>query len=151
MFVACGDALVWMVDDAVHGVEPWILPLPGTRTLVREYGPRRFTTGDPVLGGSLALACEAMAANELGAIVLALPAPIGVPIATSRFVHFDPASAFVIAIAVPAAGGAWSGSVALPNQPSLVGLDLVVQPVFLPSLLPLGIDVGDAYWLSLGY
>jgi ELWxxDGT repeat protein len=86
-----------------------------------------------------------------GLVGLGLPAPVAVPIALSRFVHFDVASAIVIAVAVPGSAGAWSGGVGLPSQPGLVGLDLVVQPVFLPAPLPPGFDVGDAFWLSVGF
>ncbi|MFT4844268.1 MAG: hypothetical protein ACI90M_004754, partial [Candidatus Azotimanducaceae bacterium] len=38
-----------------------------------------------------------------------------------------------------------------PNQPSAVGLDAVLQPVFVSTSSPLVLDVGPAWWLSFGF
>lgn len=145
-----GDALLFGAGDGVHGREPWLLPLPGTRTPLRRYGPRRFGCGDPVLGALWSLQCRGLAANEVGLVVVGLPGP-PLLLAPQRAVHIDPAGAFVVAIAVPLPDGSWNGSYAIPLAPFAVGFELVVQPVFLPTSPALGIDVGDAYWLSLGF
>lgn len=62
----------------------------------------------------------------------------------------DGTSVGTVRITVASPTGEWNGAVALPNQPSLIGLDLVIQALFVDGSLPLGFDAGDAHWLSLG-
>lgn len=145
-----GDALCFPADDLVHGREPWVLPLTGTRTPLRSYGPRSFTTDDPVLGANVGLRCAGLVPGELGAVVVGLPVPQCLPIAPLRCVHVDPGSATLLATIVGAADGTWNGAFVLQNLPATIGLDLVAQPLFLAPSMPLGLDVGDAIWWSLG-
>ncbi len=147
--VVAGSSLVWTADDGVHGFEPWSLPATGVRTLLRRYGERRFTVDDPVLGASLTFRAARLASGDLGVVGLGLPVPMPLPLGGGQFVHLDPTSAVGVAIVTASASGEWSGSLALPSSPALVGFRATTQPFFLaPNAL--GIEVGDAYWLTLG-
>lgn len=150
-YLACGSKMVWLADDGVHGAEPWVVSLSGTRTPLWSYGPRRFDVDDPVLGTSMALRATRLAPNDLGVVAIGLPAAVALPIAPARFLHLDASTAFLAAGIVPGVDGTWSGGFVLANAPALIGLDAVVQPLFLVPTLPLGLDVGDAFWLNLGF
>lgn len=148
--VLAGDALVFMANDGVHGREPWVLPLPGSRASLQRYGTRRFDVGDPVLGTSTGLRASGLAPSDLGVVVVGTPRGACLPIAQRRCVHVDPPGASIVAIVTGSPVGEWTGSLTLPNQPAAIGLDLVVQALFVESSQPLGFDVGDAHWWSLG-
>ena len=150
-YLACGSKMVWLADDGVHGAEPWVVSLSGTRTPLWSYGPRRFDVDDPVLGTSMALRATRLAPNDLGVVAIGLPAAVALPVAPARFLHLDASTAFLAAGIVPGVDGTWSGGFVLANAPALIGLDAVVQPLFLVPTLPLGLDVGDAFWLNLGF
>lgn len=145
-----GGKLVFMADDGVHGREPWVLPVPGSRQVLQRYSTRRFEVGDPVLGSSVAMGARYLAPGDLGTITIGLPTAGFLPIAKHRCVHVDPLRSFLAAMVVASPTGEWNGAVVLPNQPSLIGLDLVIQALFVDGSLPLGFDAGDAHWLSLG-
>ncbi|MFY9342758.1 MAG: hypothetical protein WAT39_09730 [Planctomycetota bacterium] len=144
----CGSAFVWIADDGVHGREPWILPLPGARTPLQRYGARRFDVGDPVLGSTWTLRCAGLGASDLGVVGLGLPLGACLPLGGRQCLHFDPSAAVGIAVVVPG-GGTWNGGMPLPNQPALLGVDFVVQPLFVGAGAV--VEVGDAHWLSLGF
>ncbi|MFT4843467.1 MAG: ELWxxDGT repeat protein [Planctomycetota bacterium] len=146
-----GGAVVWFSDDGVNGVEPWVMQLPGSSRLERDYGPADLLASDPVLGGSLDVALSKMAPGQLGVVALGLPVAVGPALLPGRHLHFDPLTAIVLTIAVPGSSGSWAGSFPLPNQPSAVGLDAVLQPVFVSTSSPLVLDVGPAWWLSFGF
>lgn len=150
-YLSCGNKMVWLADDGVHGAEPWVVSLSGTRTPLWSYGPCRFDVDDPVLGTTIALRATRLAPNDLGVVAVGLPAVVALPIAPARFLHLDASTAFLAAGIVPGVDGTWSGGFVLANDPALLGLDAVVQPVFLVPTLPLGLDVGDAFWLNLGF
>lgn len=150
-YLACGSKMVWLANDGVHGAEPWVVSLSGTRTPLRSYGPRRFDVDDPVLGTTMALRASRLASNDLGVVAIGLPATVALPIAPARFLHLDASTAFLAAVVVPGVDGTWSGGFVLSSDPALLGLDAVVQPVFLAPALPIGLDVGDAFWLNLGF
>ena len=122
---------------------------PGAGSSVSVLGPSPIT-GDPVLGGVWSLSCTGLSQGEVGAVFASPPGSACVPVAPLRCVHLDPVNAFPVATVMGGPMGEWSGSLPLPNQPSAIGLDLVVQPLFVAPALPLGLDVGDALWLSLG-
>ncbi|MBL8730752.1 MAG: hypothetical protein JNN13_00095, partial [Planctomycetes bacterium] len=145
-----GGKLVFMADDGAHGREPWVLPVPGSRQVLQRYSTRRFEVGDPVLGSSVAMGARYLAPGDLGTITIGLPTAGFLPIAKHRCVHVDPQRSFLAAMVVASPTGEWNGAVVLPNQPSLIGLDLVIQALFVDGSLPLGFDAGDAHWLSLG-
>lgn len=146
-----GDALVFPADDGVHGREFWVLPVPGSRTVLQRYSTRRFDAGDPVLGTSVALRASGLQSGELGVVAVGLPLAAFLSVAPRRCLHFDPGSALVVATIVAAASGTWGAAVGLPNVPAAVGLDLVAQAVWVDAAQPLGLDAGDATWWSLGY
>lgn len=148
---AAGDAVIWFSDNVALGAEPWFLALPGSSRLERDYGPTEVEVSDPILGGSLDVAVHKMGAGQIGVLGLGLPTPIGPAILPGRHLHFDPATAVGLMAFLPGANGSWSGSFPLPNQPSAVGLDAVLQPVFVSTSIPGGIDIGPAWWLSLGF
>jgi ELWxxDGT repeat protein len=145
-----GDALLFPADDGVHGREFWVLPVPGSRTVLQRYSTRRFDAGDPVLGTSVAMRASALQPGELGVVAIGSPLATFVPIAPRRCVHLDPWNAVVVATIAGSSNGTWNGTVALPNLPVAVGLDLVVQALFVDAAMPLGVDVGDATWWALG-
>ena len=149
--VLAGDALVFPADDGVHGREFWVLPVPGSRTVLQRYSTRRFDVGDPVLGTSVALRASFMQPGEVGIVAIGTPLAVFLPLAPRRCLHLDPSNANVIATIAASANGTWSGAVSLPNLPAAVGLDLVVQALFVDATLPLAFDAGDALWWSLGY
>ncbi|MBL9078396.1 MAG: hypothetical protein JNL08_12875 [Planctomycetes bacterium] len=146
-----GGAIVLMADDGVHGREPWVLPVTGSHLAVQRYSTRRFDVDDPVLGSSVALTCRSLQPSDLGLVAVGQPLGKCAPIAPRRCLHFDPFAAFAAAVVIPASDGTWNGSFALPNLPSAVGVDFVVQAIFVDAAQPLGVDVGDAHWWSLGF
>jgi ELWxxDGT repeat protein len=147
--IVAGNVLVWGADDGVLGTEPWSLPLTGIRTLLREYGRRAFEVSDPVLGGSLDFTAARLAGSDLGVVALGFPVAMPLPFAPGQFLHFDPASALGVAIVLPGPTGRWNASLSLAAAPSLIGLDLVAQPLFVAPTAT-GLEVGHAYWLTLG-
>jgi len=151
LMMLAGDAMIWFADDGVSGYEPWVLPLPGTSNRLRDYGPSTFTTGDPVLGASVDLSMTDIPNGQVAFVMLGEPLAGALLLDGLRALHLDPATAVVAAVAVPSSTGAWSGALSLPNVPSAVGLDLVVQPVLLPASTPLGVRLGAARWWSLGF
>lgn len=146
-----GGSMVFMANDGVHGREPWVLPLPGTRVPLQRYSTRRFDVGDPLLGSNVPLACRELQPTDLGLVVVGPPLGACAPIAPRRCLHFDPFASLGVAVVVPASDGTWNGSFALPSQPSAIGVDLVAQALFVDATQPLGVDVGDAHWWSVGY
>ncbi len=147
--LAFGHGLVWAADDGVHGFEPWSWPVSGVRTLLRQYGRRAFEVSDPVLGGSIDFTASRLASTDLGVVGLGLPVPMPLPFGPGQFLHLDPVSALGGAIVLPDASGRWNASLPLAAAPALIGLDLVAQPLFLAPT-PIGLEVGHAYWLTLG-
>jgi ELWxxDGT repeat protein len=144
-----GNVLVWAADNGSIGFEPWGLPVTGVRTLLRKYGNRAFDVRDPVMGGSLDFRAARLASSDLGVVGLGLPVAMPVPFGPGQFVHLDVTTAIGAAIVLPGAAGEWNASLPVPSAPALVGLDLVTQPFFLAPT-PTGLEVGHAYWLTLG-
>ena len=90
-----------------------------------------------------------LASSDLGVVALGLPVAMPLPFAPGQFLHFDPASALGVAIVVPGPTGRWNASLSLAAAPALIGLNLVAQPLFVAPTAT-GLDVGHAYWLTLG-
>ncbi|HEX5053844.1 MAG TPA: hypothetical protein VFZ65_18845 [Planctomycetota bacterium] len=149
--VFAGGELVFIADDGVHGREPWVLPVPGSRDVLQRYSTRRFDVGDPVLGASEGLHATWLLPSDVGIVAVGRPLPACLPIAAHRCVHVDPLQAVVVATVFASPSGDWNGALALPNLPAAVGLDLVAQALFVEPAQPLGFDAGDAHWLSLGF
>ena len=149
--MAAGNTLVYLADDGVHGVEPWAIDLDGFAAPLTYSVSRAFAMDDPVLGTNWALRCSALAPGDLGLVAIALPLALPVSLGADQFGVFDPTTAFYPLGIAPNANGEWTGNLALPNAPSLVGLDLVVQALFTPSLQPSGVDFGNAWWITLGF
>ena len=118
-------------------------------SLPRRHGGGRFAVDDPVLGANLAFRASRLASNDLGVVGLGLPVPVAVPLGGGQFVHLDPTTAVGVAIVTASASGEWNGSLMLPSSPALVGFRATTQPFFLAPTA-LGVEVGDAYWLTLG-
>lgn len=146
-----GGAVVWFSDDGVNGVEPWVMQLPGSGRLERDYGPVELRVSDPVLGGSLDVILRKMAPGQLAVVALGMPVAVGPALLPGRHLHFDALTAFGLAVAVPGPNGTWTGSIQLPNQPSAVGLDAILQPVIVSTSSPTVLDVGPAWWLAFGF
>lgn len=148
---AAGNTLVWFADDGVHGVEPWAIDLEGIAAPLSYSSTRAFAMDDPVLGTNWALRCSALAPGDLGLVAIGLPLLVPTSLGAGQWQFFDATAVFHPLGIVPNANGEWTGNLALPNAPSLVGLDLVVQALFAPSLQPGGVDFGSAWWITLGF
>lgn len=149
--IGVGGSVVFSVADGTNGIEPWVLDLPGSARLERGYAPVDVEVSDPILGGSIEVDLSDVPSGRLGVLALGFPTPIGPAIQPDRHLHLDPLSAVGVAVIVPTANGAWSGSIPLANQPSALGLDVILQPVLASTSSPLTLDVASAWWLSLGF
>lgn len=92
-----------------------------------------------------------MQPNDIGFALVGLPLPLPVALGGGQFVHFGIVGALFLGAVVPDPNGEWSVGIPLPNDPSLAGLDLVAQPLFVSSTQPVGVDLGDAWWVTLGF
>lgn len=146
-----GNTAIWFADDGVHGTEPWALDLDGAALPLQQQGPRRFTPADPVLGSTWQLRSSGLQLADLGFVLLGLPLPLPFALGAGQFVHFDVFGSLLLANIVPGPNGEWTNGIALPSDPSLVALDLIAEPLFAPSLQAAGVDLGDAWWITLGF
>ena len=142
-----GNTAVFFADAGTTGFEPWAVDLDGVALGLGGYGSRGFAVEDPVLGAPWSMRSENLQPQDAGVAILGLPSPRALPFGAGAFAHFDLGSAAVVATIAPDPTGTWSGSIPLPGSPVLAGLDLVTQSLFAS---PAGVEIGPAYWLTLG-
>ncbi len=125
--------------------------LGGSTVRYLTQGSRRFSVrGDAVLGSSISLEANGMNATDLGAVAIGLPAaasPIG---ANDTWLCVDLLRSLPYLPFAPNAQGAWSQSVLVPNSASLQGLSLMAQAGFAGPAIGSGVELGAAWWMSLG-
>lgn len=148
---SAGTSLIFAADDGTHGLEPFAIDLEGARSWLIGGCSRatRYSVGDPVLGAPWTLSASGVALAGMALISFVAPNPTDV--GGRCLVQLDLATSVPLAVITPNAQGAWRGTIAMPNTPSLRGARLVTQAVFLPSSHPLGVELGDAWFLTLGF
>lgn len=149
--MAAGHRLVFLADDGVTGPDLWAVDVEGSTTTSWTQGSRTFEVrGDVRLGAAVEFVCTDMDATDLGAAAVGLPAaatPVG---AAQTWLFVDLATSLPYLLVTPNAQGAWSQSIAVPNDAALQGLTLVAQAGFAGSAIPGGVEFGSAFWLCLG-
>ncbi len=150
-----GNSAIFFADDGTTGSEPYAIDFEGiARWLgngLGDGGTRPFTLGDPVLGAPWTIGTTGLAPPDHGVVGVSLPPVAAVPLGAGVVLCLDLGSALPLAAIAPDPSGAWSLTLVLPSLPALVGLDLVLQPLFAPSAHPAGYDAGPAAWLTLGF
>jgi hypothetical protein len=132
-----------------------LLPLAQTSLLGPGCGG---TTAQPVLGASLprlgfnmSMSIQSGPPNAAGVVVASAPPPAPIALGSGCTVFVDPAAFTQIWAPTLGASGTASTFLAVPNLPSLAGVQRVIQGIFPGTSGALGFHLTSARLLILGY
>jgi ELWxxDGT repeat protein len=145
-----GGALVFAADDGRGGREPWMIELEGAVAPVPGGCRTRgfYAVEDPVIGAAWPLYAGGVPAP--GAALLAQPARAPIDLGERCTLVLDPATSVVLAPIAPDPQGRWAATFPIPNDPGLRGAAFVTQAAWLDPARPLGIELSQAFWLTVG-
>jgi ELWxxDGT repeat protein len=149
--------LLFAADDGLHGRELWSLDV-GANSQAAGYGcaadgrPPRLSAGDPVLGTTLQFDAASPRAATRGVLGLGIPTtPPALHLADGCWIPVDYGLPAVLVFFTTDGQGAWRLAVPVPNDPTLIGLDLAAQVgIDAPATPPLGLDLSNALLLRAG-
>ncbi|MEM7204696.1 MAG: ELWxxDGT repeat protein [Planctomycetota bacterium] len=143
--------VLFSADDNLLGRELWSVDPGATAQPVGAAcgggAPPQLATDDPVLGGIVTVTTRAPPTSA-GAVLLGLPVPAQ-PLGSGCFLYLAPATSTVLA-PVPAGPSRRSFAIPLPQAVALAGVRVSLQAVLAPSTAPLGADLSNAVWWTLG-
>ena len=150
LFSLSEGRLFFVADDGAHGGEPWAW-FPGATAKAFGFGTSdifSFIATDPALGATMKMTVSGMGTGQAGLLLLA--APTTNPTAFGRgWLYFNPLFIYMGLVVTPAGGG--STTLAVPNDPALVGAQIASQGLVYPtSTPPIGVDFTNAVLLTFG-
>ncbi len=147
-----GHRLLFVADDGVTGQDLWSVACEGSSLRYATQGARSLSVrGNPLLGSSVEFGSSGLQPGDLGAVAVGLPAAQATRAgANGTWLFVDLAQSLPYLIIAPDPQGAWSQSVAVPNDAALQGLALVAQAGFAGPTIPGGVEFATAWWLCLG-
>lgn len=147
-----GQRLLFVGNDGVTGQDLWSVSSEGSTLRYATQGSRALEVrGDAVLGAQVEFACQGLQTTDQGAVAVGLPAVLATRIgANGTWLFVDLAQSLPYLLIAPNAQGAWSQTVAVPNDAALQGLVLVDEAGFAGPTIPGGVEFATAWWLCLG-
>lgn len=136
-----GDEPTWMAFDRGNSQ-----PI-GTSCGLLET---RLAASDAVLGQSLTLRGTGVFAGALGLVVIMLPAVPPIPFGPTCFAYGDPSFAFTVGV-FGVSGPTWNLGVALPGDPSVLGMRVVFQGAYLGGSTPGGLVTTNGVLSQVGF
>ena len=151
--VLVNGRIIFTADDLKFGNELWVLD-PGATAQVLGLGctPRGIAPtlqgSDPVLGGNMRLDGN-NARSSAGLLLISTRALPSIALRAGCRIFLALPNLTVLA-SFPVTNGKWSLPLFIPNQKSLLGLQVAVQSFHPNSSSALGFDLSNGLLLSLG-
>ena len=137
-------------DDHVHGREPWVwFPGASAREHAKGCGSHaRLSASDPILGGTTQFSGTLPSQQKVAVLLLGATAPTPIKAGGQGCWLYVDIFRQLIPVPFSAAGGSWSLSIPIPNQPSLS--NLLFQAQVLHPLQGGGFDLSNPVELVTG-
>jgi ELWxxDGT repeat protein len=153
MIPLAGHVLVQM-NGANEGHEPYLIPNGATATPVGEGytqpGAARpqMRSDDPILGSSFKIyGSNVGQGGRIGVILCGIPSTQPLRVGFGAFSYVDLLSYWFVLHASGLPAPTWTRPVALPNDPSFQGIQLMLQTWILPTSSPIGMDATNGlHW-----
>jgi hypothetical protein len=114
------------------------------------FAPVLFST-PPHLAQGLTLSLTQAQPGLTGLVAVSNPPPFSLPLGGGCFAYVDVnAFATLSPVAIDAAG-AWQMSLTIPNDPLLLGAQFALQAVLHPTSGPLGVDLSNGLFATIGH
>ena len=110
----------------------------------------RFDMTHPAIGRPVTLFLGGAARSAGGALLLSGVPGLPVQLAGPCFAYLDPANSLVLSGFTTDPSGRWSVTVTVPNDKNLIGARLALQCALGPSPAPLGIDLSNGVYVTVG-
>jgi hypothetical protein len=113
--------------------------------------PPTLTAGTPRIGQPVTLSLAFGTPNAAGFLYSSSIPAAPMPVGSGCVVQLDLTTFVAVAPVAANATGAWSLTAGVPNLPSLAGVQLALQAALFGTAAPLGLDITNGLFATLGY
>jgi probable HAF family extracellular repeat protein len=105
----------------------------------------------PHLAQALTLTLTQAQVGLTGAVVLSIPPPFSLPLGGGCVAYVDVGAFATVAPVAIDSAGSWLMTLTIPNDPLLLGAQFALQAVLYPTSGPLGLDLSNGLFGTIGY